>query len=69
MDSKAAIVASCWFSVAIIAAVYIWVFSDKIGDILFGVFLPVGALVLLAFVVTYGVIFGAPSKPESENKI
>ena len=66
MDSKAAIVASCWFSVAIIAAVYMWVFSDKIGDILIGVFLPVGALVLVAFIVTYGVVFGAPSKPENK---
>jgi len=66
LDSKAAIVASCWFSVAIIAAVYMWVFSDKIGDILIGVFLPVGALVLVAFIVTYGVVFGAPSKPENK---
>ena len=67
MDSKAAIVASCWFSVAIIAAVYMWVFSDKIGDVLIGVFLPVGALVLVAFIVTYGVVFGAPSKPENKG--
>ena len=66
MDSKAAIVASCWFSVAFIADVYMWVFSDKIGDILIGVFLPVGALVLVAFIVTYGVVFGAPSKPENK---
>jgi hypothetical protein len=63
MDSKAAVVASCWFSIAIIAVVYIWVFADKIGDVLFGVFLPVGALILVAFIVTFGIIFGAPSKP------
>ncbi len=68
MDSRAAIVASCWFSVAIIAAVYMWVFADKVGDVFFGVFLPVGALVLVAFIVTFGITFGAPSKSQSENK-
>ncbi len=67
MDSKATIIASCWFSVAIIAAVYMWVFGDKVGDVFFGVFLPVGALVLVAFIVTFGIVFGAPSKPESES--
>jgi hypothetical protein len=67
MDSKAVIVASCWFSVAFIATVYMWVFADKIGDVLFGVFLPVGALILVAFIVTFGIIFGAPSKPENER--
>ncbi|TRO51112.1 hypothetical protein E2P63_05255 [Candidatus Bathyarchaeota archaeon] len=67
MDSKAVIVASCWFSVAIIAAVYMGVFADKIGDVLFGVFLPVGALILVAFIVTFGIIFGAPSKPENKS--
>ncbi len=68
MDYKAAIIASCWFSVAIIAAVYMWVFSDKIGDVFFGVFLPVGALILVAFIVTFGIVFGAPSKTETENR-
>ncbi len=68
MDFKAVVIASCWLSVAIIAAVYMWVFADKIGDILFGVFLPVGALVLVAFIVTFGIVFGAPSKPEPTDK-
>ena len=68
MDSRAAIVASCWFSVAIIAAVYMWVFADKVGDVLFGVFLPVGALILVAFIVTFAIAFGASSKSESENR-
>ncbi len=67
MDSKAVIVASTWFSVAIIAAVYMWVFADKIGDVFFGVFLPVGALILVAFIVTFGIVFGAPSKPENKS--
>ncbi len=67
MDSRAGIVASCWFAVAIIAAVYMWVFAGKVGDVLFGVFLPVGALVLVAFIVTFGITFGSASKPEPEK--
>jgi hypothetical protein len=64
MDYKASIVASCWLAVAIISSVYMWLFADKIGDVLFGVFLPVGLLVFVAFVVTVIVI----SKPESEKE-
>jgi uncharacterized Tic20 family protein len=61
MDYKATIVASCWLAVAVISSVYMWLFADKIGDILFGIFLPVGLLVFVAFIVTVIVI----SKPES----
>ncbi len=68
MDSRAGIVASCWFAVAIIAAIYMWVFADRVGDVFFGVFLPVGALVLVAFIVTFGIVFGTPSKPESKGE-
>ncbi len=64
MDSRAAAVVSCWLAVAIISAVYIWVFADRVGDILFGVFLPVGLLVLVAIVVTFGLL----SRSETENK-
>jgi hypothetical protein len=66
MSSKATIIASCWFAVAIISSVYIWVAlgGGYLGDILFGLLLPVGALVLVAFVVTFGVQGGF----ESENK-
>jgi len=54
MDSgKAAIIASCWFSLALIASVYMIVFADKLGDVLFGVFLPVGLLVLVGLAVTF----------------
>jgi hypothetical protein len=53
MDSKATIIATCWLSLAIIASVYMIVFADKIGDVLFGVFLPVGALVLVGLIVTF----------------
>ena len=52
MEFKTAAVVSCWFSVAIIASVYMVVFSGSIGDVLFGVFIPVGLLVLVALFVT-----------------
>ena len=52
MDYKASIVASCWLAVAVISSVYMWLFADKVGDVLFGVFLPVGLLVFVAFIVT-----------------
>ena len=61
MDYRASIVASCWLAVAVISSVYMWLFADRGGDILFGIFLPVGLLVFLAFIVTVIVI----SKPES----
>jgi hypothetical protein len=64
MDYKASIVASCWLAVAVISSVYMWLFADKVGDVLFGVFLPVGLLVLVALIVTVLVI----SKPESEKE-
>ncbi len=64
MDSKAAAVVSCWLAVAVISAVYMWVFAAKIEDVLFGVFLPVGLLVLVAIVVTFGLL----SRSETENK-
>jgi len=52
MDYRTAAVVSCWLSVALIASVYMLVFGNQIGDILFGVFLPVGGLVLVALIVT-----------------
>ncbi len=66
MSSKATIIASCWLAVAVISSVYILVAlgGGYLGDILFGLFLPVGALVLVAFVVTFGVQGGF----EPENK-
>jgi hypothetical protein len=61
MDYRASIVASCWLAVAVISSVYMWLFADKVGDILFGVFLPVGLLVFVALIVTIVVL----SKSES----
>ncbi len=52
LEFKTAAVVSCWLAVALIAVVYMLVFGNSIGDILFGVFLPVGALVLVALIVT-----------------
>ena len=60
MDYRASIVASCWLAVAVISSVYMWLLADKV-EILFGILLPVGALVFMAFIVTVIVI----SKPES----
>ncbi len=64
MDYRASIVASCWLAVAIIASVYMVVFANKLGDVFFGVFLPVGFLVLVGLIVTFIVL----SKPEAEKK-
>ena len=61
MDYRAAIISSCWLAVAVISSVYMWVFTDKVGDVLFGVFLPVGLLVLVAIIVTVLVL------PKSQN--
>ena len=56
MDTRAVIVLSTWLAVTVIAAVYMLVFSNKIGDVMFGVFLPVGLLVIVALVVTFTVL-------------
>jgi len=60
MDNRASIVASCWLAVAVISSVYMWLFADRVGDVLFGIFLPVGLLVFVALIVTVVVV----SKPE-----
>jgi hypothetical protein len=64
MDYRASIVASCWLAMAVISSVYMWLFADKVGDILFGVFLPVGLLVFVALIVTVIVV----SRPESRKE-
>jgi hypothetical protein len=66
MESKAAIIASCWLAVAIISSVYMFVFADKVGDVLFGVFLPIGLLVLVAIIVTFGIV--SISGPEKKSE-
>ena len=64
MDNRAAIVLGCWLGVALISSVYMLLFADKIGDVLFGVFLPVGLLVFVALIVT----IIALSKSDLEQK-
>jgi hypothetical protein len=63
--SKAVIIASCWFSLALIASVYMIVFASKLGDILFGVFLPVGLLILVGVAVTFFLV--STSEPEKKS--
>ena len=53
MDSRAAVVASSWFAVAIISAMYIYV-----GGINLTTNIVVGLLVFLGFIVTFAVTFG-----------
>jgi hypothetical protein len=52
-SARAAVIASCWFSLTIIASVYMLVFGNKLGDILFGVFIPIGLLLLVGIIVTF----------------
>ena len=62
MEYKAAIIVSCWFAVVTISSVYMWVFGSKLADIMFGVFLPIGLLFLIAIIITFAVI--SSSEPE-----
>ena len=62
MEFKTAAVVSCWISIAIIASVYMIVFGSIIGDILFGVLLPIGLLVLVGLIVTIYLASSSDSK-------
>lgn len=62
MEFKTAAVVACWLSIAVIASVYMIVFAGSIGDVLFGVFLPVGILVFVAVLLT--VYVASVSKPQ-----
>ena len=62
MEFKTAAVVACWLSIAVIASVYMIVFAGSIGDVLFGVFLPVGMLVFVAVLLT--VYVASVSKPQ-----
>ena len=56
MDYRATIAVSVWLAVAIISSVYMLTFGNKLGDVMFGVFLPIGLLVLVAIAVTFGLV-------------
>lgn len=53
MDSRAAIIASCWFAIAIISAMFLYV-----GGVNLATEIIVGLLVLVAFIITFAVGFG-----------
>ena len=65
MEYKAAIIVSCWFAVVTISSVYMWVFGSKLADIMFGVFLPIGLLILFAVIITFAV--ASSSEPENRK--
>lgn len=68
MDYRAAIVISCWLAIAMISSVYMYVFGPNV-DILFGVFFPIGFLVLVALIVTFVALSETNTKkiPESSS--
>ncbi len=71
MEDRAAIIVSCWFAMAIISVAYMWIFGSKLADILVGVLIPVGLLVLVAVLVTFGLYsVSAPreTKPPSDQQ-
>ncbi len=53
MDSRAAIISSCWFAIAIISAMYLYA-----GGVNLATEIIVGLLVLVAFIITFAVGFG-----------
>ena len=50
---------------AIISSVYMLVFGNEIWDIMFGVFVPIGMLILVAVIVTFMVL--SSSEPKKED--
>jgi len=54
------VIISCWFAVALISSVYVWVAlgGGYLGDIMFGLFLPIGLLIMVALAVTFGLPLG-----------
>ena len=65
MESKNLIAFGCWISVAVIAVVYMIVFGQTVGDIMYGVFMPIGFLLLFAFAVT--IIVVNDNQPKQNN--
>ena len=66
MEFKTAIVVSCWFTVATISSVYMLVFRRGV-DVMFGVFLPIGFLILVAIIVTFMVLSSFESEKKTQN--
>ncbi len=53
MDSRAGMIASCWIAIAFIALTFIYV-----GGVNWGTDIAVALLVIVAFIVTFGLSFG-----------
>ena len=66
VESKASIIVSCWFAIAIISSVYMIVFGREV-DIMFGVFVPIGFLILVAVIVTFLVLSTGTEEPHANN--
>lgn len=56
MESRVALVVSCWLTMAMVSSVYMLVFGNEIGDIVFGVILPTGLLIIIATMITFVVL-------------
>ncbi len=66
MELKTAIIVSCWFTVALISSVYMLVFGREV-DVMFGVLLPIGFLILIALIVTFSVLSSEGSEQKKMN--
>jgi len=56
LESRVALVVSCWLTMAMVSSVYMLVFGNEIGDIVFGVILPAGLLIIIATMITFVVL-------------
>jgi hypothetical protein len=61
MEFKSAVVVSCWLSIALISSVYMLVFGRDV-DVMFGVLIPIGFLILIAVIVTLIVLESSKSE-------
>ncbi len=64
MESRAFIIGACWIAVALISIAYIWV-----GGVNTSTDIAVGLLVLLAFMITFGVGFGERFGTERDREL
>ena len=67
MELRATIVLSCWFTVALISSIYMLVFGREV-DIMFGVFMPIGFLILVAIIVSFIALSGSKSEKNHNKK-
>ncbi len=65
MDYKKGMVASVWLSVAAVAIASTVMYVNGFSDVLFGLFLPIGIMVLMATILTVYVL----SRPSPKQQI